>query len=124
MAALRTVVLVGLLFSAQGVAGQPATNTNADAWFSGCKAFADGQSRTSEIYALGSFCSGVVHGLAGVSKLLPPEWQSCVPANSTAQQLAQVVVRYVEARPQRMHEDLRLLALDAFRDAWPCTRDR
>ena len=124
MAALRTVLLIGLLFSAREAAGQPASDTSANAWFSGCKAFAEGQPPTSEIYALGSFCSGVVHGLAGVSKLLPPEWQSCVPASSTAQQLAQVVVRYIEARPQRMHEDLRLLALDAFRDAWPCTRSR
>jgi hypothetical protein len=73
MAALRTLLLVGLLFSAREAAGEPAIDTSANAWFSGCKAFAEGQPPTSEIYALGSFCSGVVHGLAGVSKLLPPE---------------------------------------------------
>jgi hypothetical protein len=63
MAALRTVVLVGLLFSAQGVAGQPATNTNADAWFSGCKAFADGQPVHRKYTRLEAFAQALFMGL-------------------------------------------------------------
>jgi hypothetical protein len=44
-----------------------------------------------------------------------------VPAEVPPGQLAEIVVRYIEARPQRMQEPLIWLALEAFHDAWPCT---
>jgi hypothetical protein len=31
-----------------------------------------------------------------------------------------VAVTYVEARPDRMQEDFRALAVEAMREAWPC----
>jgi hypothetical protein len=37
-------------------------------------------------------------------------------------QFASVVVPYIEARPQGMHEAFMLLALEALRDAWPCRK--
>jgi hypothetical protein len=50
----------------------------------------------------------MVVGLASVGRQLSlPEWQSCAPATSEARQLAQVVVNYIEAHPERMREDFR-----------------
>ena len=48
---------------------------------------------------MGNFCSGVVHGIVGVSRLLPLELRSCPPANSTARQFVTC------ERAQRMHDD-------------------
>jgi hypothetical protein len=31
-----------------------------------------------------------------------------------------VVISYVEARPERMHVNIKQLALEAFHRAWPC----
>jgi hypothetical protein len=43
-----------------------------------------------------------------------------IPAGVTGGQRARVVVSYIDARPARMHEDFRSLALEALRYAWPC----
>src|SRR5262249_1985979 len=84
--------------------------------FLGCKALVEDRPTPAA-----NFCSGIVHGLGGVGQYLtPPEWQSCVPPTSDTAQLARVVINYIEARPQRMHEDFRRLTLEAFHKAWPC----
>jgi hypothetical protein len=119
---MRTVIAVVVLLTlCAGVRAQPPTeDTNANSVFLGCKAFAEAQVTNLQLNQLGNFCSGIVHGLASVGQYLtPPEWQSCVPSTSDARQLARVVVSYIEARPQRMHEDFRVLTLEAFHRAWP-----
>ena len=43
-----------------------------------------------------------------------------IPKGVTNDQSVQVVIRYIEARPNRMHEPFRILALEGIVDAWPC----
>jgi Rap1a immunity proteins len=43
-----------------------------------------------------------------------------IPEEATLEQIIQAVVRYIGARPNRLHEPFRLLALEALADAWPC----
>jgi hypothetical protein len=124
---MRTgIVVVVLLMLCAGVRAQTSTeDTSANSVFLGCKAFAEGRATNLQLNQLGSFCAGVVHRLAPTAQYFsPPEWQSCAPATSDARQLARVVVSYIEARPQRMHEDFRLLTLEAFHYAWPCKSGR
>ncbi len=123
---VRTTVWAAAIASASVALAQQSTDdTSANSVFLGCKAFTEGRAANAQLSMLGNFCSGVVHGLAGVGQYLSPlEWQSCVPANSTAQQLARVVITYIEAHPQRMHEDFRRLTLEAFHYAWPCKSSR
>src|SRR6516162_2297261 len=83
------------------------SDASANAWFLGCKALAEGRANNTLNLKMGNFCSGVVHGLGYVGEILPPEMQFCTPKNSTATQFARVVVQYIEAQPQRMHEDFR-----------------
>jgi len=120
---MRYVIAVAIAFSVliTSATGQQVTeDTSTNAVFLGCKSFAETQRANLQLLQLGNFCSGVVHGLAYVGKILPPEIQSCAPPTSDARQLARVVVKYIEARPQRMHEDFRHLTLEAFHYAWPC----
>jgi Rap1a immunity proteins len=123
---VRAIVWAALIVSASEAAAQlPAGDTSANAIFRGCKALVEGQTRDAQLYALGNFCAGIVVGLASVGQQLSlPEWQSCAPATSDAQQLARVVVDYIGARPDRMREDFRRLTLEAFHDAWPCKSGR
>jgi hypothetical protein len=61
-------------------------------------------------------CAGAVHAIAGLA------WDSelCVPTGITLAQEVQVVVTYIDARSDRQHQDFRSLALEAFKEAWPC----
>jgi hypothetical protein len=116
------LVCAALVVSASGAAAQLQTgDTSANAILVGCQALVQGRTANAQLYALGNLCAGIVIGIASVGQnLSPPEWQSCAPATSNAQQLAQVVVKYIEAHPQRMHEDFRRLTVEALHDAWPC----
>jgi hypothetical protein len=40
----------------------------------------------------------------------------------TNDQAVAVVIKYIEARPERMHEPFGMLALEALTAAWPCKR--
>jgi hypothetical protein len=40
----------------------------------------------------------------------------------TVGQTVAVVIKYIEARPERMHEDFGKLAYEALTAAWPCKR--
>jgi hypothetical protein len=130
MRASISVAIAGLLCVNGWAVAQPRTSyvdedTSANSTFLGCKAFAEDRMTNLRLNAGGNFCSGALHALAGVGQYLsPPEWQSCAPPTSDARQQARVVVNYIEARPQRMHEDFRVLALEAFHNAWPCKSSR
>jgi hypothetical protein len=57
----------------------------------------------------------------GVKTAINRHWRCAnIPAGVTQGQMAQVVIRYIEARPNRLHEPFRSLALEALLDAWPC----
>jgi len=61
-------------------------------------------------------CIGMIEGVA----LLANYGVFCPPAGATIKQRIQVIIAYIEARPQRMHEDFRVLAVEAMQKAWPC----
>jgi hypothetical protein len=44
----------------------------------------------------------------------------CVPKEVTVGQQIRVITAYIDARPNRLHEDFRELAWEALKDAWPC----
>jgi hypothetical protein len=47
----------------------------------------------------------------------------CMPeGQTTVAQQVRIVAAYIDARPNRLHEDFRVLALEALKDAWPCKR--
>jgi Rap1a immunity proteins len=131
MRASINIAIAGLLsFSGAALIGsataQPNVqeDTSANLVFLGCKAFVENQATNAQLLNAAGFCAGVVHALGYVGKNLPAEYQSCAPPTSDARQLARVVINYIEARPQRMHEDFRMLTLEAFHQAWPCKLDR
>ncbi|MGA6937277.1 MAG: Rap1a/Tai family immunity protein [Pseudolabrys sp.] len=74
-------------------------------------------------------CVGTVSTLAGTAVSLERAAEGttgvCMRAGEvTVNQQVRVVAAYIDARPNRLHEDFRVLALEAFRDAWPCGGNR
>jgi hypothetical protein len=70
-----------------------------------CRSFLAGKSGSYE-----GVCMGSITAIAFVSLHLSDERRFCFPKGVTDRQLVRVVVAYTEARPERMHEDWRLLA--------------
>lgn len=54
---------------------------------------------------------------------LPAEVRACPPAQGSALQSAKVLLRYLENNPDRVSEPGITIAIEAFRDAWPCHGD-
>jgi Rap1a immunity proteins len=130
----------GLLFGATlaliGTAAQAAEDTNsANDILPSCRAAIDRKSVDRLVEQ--SLCVGIVIGIVGTMDAVRGMLQLsqskgvnsntyvkavCVdyPKGVTIEQMIRVVIAHIEARPARMHEDFRVLAIGALSAAWPC----
>jgi hypothetical protein len=71
-----------------------------------------------------NYCSGYVTGALDHQRLIEAMTRAtkavCIPANVTSKQLADVVVRDLEAKPAKRHYSATSLAIGALMDAFPC----
>jgi len=68
-------------------------------------------------------CEGVV--VTTIYHLFSPPHVTaviCPPANVVNNQALRVLVRYADAHPQELNDDVRTLAIRAFKQAWPCAK--
>ena len=92
--------------------------STANEMLSGCKGFIGDKTPPSLREALGQGrCGGYVAALVYARSVF-----SCVPEGATPEQGVRVVIKYIEARPERMQEPFGKLALEALEEAWPCKR--
>jgi hypothetical protein len=120
MARTIAIWVFGLLVIASIPAGAQEDTGSANFMLPYCKSFlAQDISRSDQdrnFYA--GVCAGSITAFNFVSRSLKNGF--CFPQGATHSQMVRVVVAYIEARPARMHEDFRDLALEALREAWPC----
>ena len=64
------------------------------------------------------YCTGFVVG----AYLVTPE-PFCHPPNITNKELVNIVTKYLNAHPEKLHMDDGRLVVDAFIDAFPCNED-
>jgi hypothetical protein len=132
---LRKLIIGGALALTVTTASAAEDLQSANAFLPYCKSAID-SSLVFNGFAEG-MCMGIVVALAHVAgasdvgmsalneegklRMLKERWRSlCIPNGVTQGQLVRVVVRYLEARPQRLHEPFAEFALEALFDAWPC----
>ena len=89
---------------------------SANQMMKGCRAFI--ATTTSDAF-LSGICVGIVATLAILEEAATGV---CKPEEVTGDRQVRVVAAYIDARPNRLHEDFRVLALEALQDAWPCKR--
>jgi Ssp1 endopeptidase immunity protein Rap1a len=65
-------------------------------------------------------CLGLLKGMSIAFATAKQNRSYCMPDNASVEQVARVLVAYMEARPERLHEDVLSIASDAFKGAWPC----
>jgi hypothetical protein len=114
---LRGVVLIAALTLSGGSAfAEIHESDSANYVMPGCRNYVSEDPRRGDIFKSG-LCWGLISGLHyGNSD------SYCMPAQVTQVQGVRVVVQYIDARPARMHEDFRKLAVEAMTAAWPCKR--
>ena|SRR5438034_3801508 len=113
----RYTVAAAVFLSASAASAVEDATLSADRMLPACTAFIRDRAPgdVDGVFAAGR-CIGLMQGLGFASRLLG----ACPPDEVTVAQRARAAVTYVEARPDRMHEDFRALAVEAMREAWPC----
>jgi hypothetical protein len=112
---MRTAITCALMaFTITGAEAE-VDNHSANYLLPACKALVS--SSTKESLMLQGFCGGMVSGIAVMAQV--PK-AVCIPDAASALQMVRVVVQYLEARPNRLHERFEGLALEALAKAWPC----
>ena len=84
-----------------------------------CRRAAADPDRAAEV---GAFCMGQIAGIMVLGQFLVPSLRFCPPDGWTRQQGFRVVVAFLDANPQRLHEPFAALALEALRKPWPCKK--
>jgi hypothetical protein len=92
--------------------------TTANQMLPGCKGLLDNRMTSGvSVYQqgrCGGYVASLVYGVGGQ--------EFCSPKGVSIGQAVAVVIKYIEARPERMHEQFGDLALEALKAAWPCKR--
>jgi hypothetical protein len=91
---------------------------SANNWLPACMSFLGATPTASSL--LEGICVGEVSAIAFLAQDHNPWGCADIPEVVTLKQKVQVVVHYIEDRPNRMHESFKLLAVEAIVDAWPC----
>ena len=92
--------------------------TTANQMLPGCKGLLDDRMTSGvSVYQqgrCGGYVASLVYGVGGQ--------EFCSPEGVSISQAVAVVIKYIEARPERMHESFGVLALEALIATWPCKR--
>ena len=116
------IIAAGLTLSLIGTASATVVDAGTDAQRS-CELLVQGSFRDQgEARSAGS-CEGMIETAMLFSPNLPAEVRACPPAQGSALQSAKVLLRYLENNPDRVSEPGITIAIEAFRDAWPCHGD-
>ena len=116
------IIAAGLTLALIGRAGATVVDAATDAQKS-CELLVHGSFRDQgEARSAGS-CEGMIETAMLFSPNLPPEVRACPPAQGSVLQSAKVLLRYLQNNPDRVSEPGITIAIEAFRDAWPCQGD-
>lgn len=116
------LVAASLALSVIGTAGATVVDTGTDTQ-KACRAFTDGSFHDNDEAKSAGACEGMVETAMVFSPNMPADVRGCPPAQGSVLESAKVLLRYLDNNPDRLTEPGITLALEAFRDAWPCRGD-
>ena len=79
--------------------------------------------KPSESLSLQGVCigeTGALLALVGSDLIRDANSNTCIPGDVTVRQAKAVIIKFIDERPEKMHESFLALALAAFKAAWPC----
>lgn len=116
------IIVAGLALSVLGRTGATVVDKGTDVQRF-CELLVHGSFRDQgEARSAGS-CEGMIETTMLFSPNLPADVRACPPAQGSVLQSAKVLLRYLDNNPDRVNEPGITVAIEAFRDAWPCHGD-
>src|ERR1700746_1240408 len=116
------VIVAGLALAVIGRVNATVVDAGTDAQRS-CELLVQGSFRDQgEARSAGS-CEGMIETAMLFSPNLPANVRACPPTQGSVLQSAKVFLRYLDNNPERLNEPGITIAIEAFRDAWPCRGD-
>jgi hypothetical protein len=116
------IIAASIALSVIGKASGTVVDTGADAQRS-CELLVEGSFRDHGEARSAGACEGMIETAMSFSPNLPPDVRACPPAQGSVLESAKVLLRYLDQNPDRLEVPGLTLAIEAFRDAWPCQGD-
>jgi hypothetical protein len=108
------IIAAGLALSVIGNANGTVVDAGTDAQKS-CQALVDGGDAR-----LAGACEGMIETAMVFAPNMPADSRGCPPAQGSVLESAKVMLRYLDNHPDRLSEAGITLAIESFRDTWPC----
>jgi Rap1a immunity proteins len=116
------IIIASLAFSVTGAASGTVVDTGADAQRY-CQLLVDGSFHDyGEARSAGS-CEGMIETAMLFSPNMPADVRACPPGQGSILESVRVLLRYLDNNPDRLSEPGITLAIEAFRNDWPCLGD-
>jgi hypothetical protein len=118
--------LIFILMIALSATGANAKTTGPDTssanyLLEGCRVLASGATPSQDNIFRPTLCMGEMKALMFFASSVNSPNRACPPQQvSTYEQVAKVVVAYLDAHPESLHENFLGLAYTALAQAWPC----
>ena len=116
------IIVAGLVLSITGSGSATVVDKGTDAQKS-CQLLVQNSFRDQGEARSAGACEGMIETAAMFSSNLPANVRGCPPAQGSILQSAKVFLRYLDNNPDRVNEPGITIAIEAFRDAWPCQGD-
>ena len=116
------IIVAGLVLSIIGRGSATVVDKGNDAQKS-CELLVQNSFRDQGEARSAGACEGMIETAMLFSPNLPADIRACPPAQGSILQSAKVLLRYLDNNPDRVHEPGITIAIQAFRDAWPCHGD-
>jgi hypothetical protein len=116
------IIFAGLILSVIGRASATVVDKGTDAQRS-CELLVQDAFRDQGEARFAGSCEGMIETAMLFSPNLPADVRACPPAQGSVLQSAKVLLRYLDNNPDRVNEPGITIAIEAFRDAWPCHGD-
>jgi Rap1a immunity proteins len=116
------IIVAGLALSIIGRGSATVIDKGTDAQKS-CELLVQNSFHDQDEARSAGVCEGMIETAELFSPNLPADVRACPPAQGSVLQSAKVLLRYLDNNPDRANGPGITIALEAFRDAWPCHGD-
>ena len=116
------IIVTSLVLLIIGKASATVVDKGTDAQKS-CELLVQNSFRNQDEARSAGVCEGMIETAMLFSPNLPADVRACPPAQGSPLQSAKVFLQYLDNNPDRVNEPGITVAIEAFRDAWPCRGD-
>ena len=116
------IIAASVALSVIGKAGGTVVDKGEDAQRS-CELLVEGSFHDNGEARSAGACEGMLETAMSFSPNLPPDVRACPPAQGSVLESAKVLLQYLYQNQDRLEVPGLTVAIEAFRDAWPCQGD-